>query len=185
MMVIGFDTALSAFGYAVAEFGVQSPDTLDFAWLAAGVWTTKPHPEQTKKGVDLSVRWMELYRKARALVAEWRPDVLCVEAVAFPRGRVRWTTISALGRCRAIVDALAVERGCIVKEFAPVTIKKAVTGSAKASKELVEERLRFGRFDLGMHLDAIHADLREHAADAAASVYTARDWLERRASTWE
>lgn len=169
-LVFGFDPSLSHFGYAVANvltFGSRP------IWLAVGVVVTKPVGAASKTE-DNRIRFQGLARELRRVVrAHGHPDVIAVEAVALMHGRTTLTTISALGRARGLVDAMAAEFGVDAREFQPQTLKKALTGDRSAEKDDVERAL-VRRYP---ELEALFARLapanREHAADACAAVHAA------------
>lgn len=168
-LVYGFDPSLTHFGYAVARVyagtGVQ--------WLAAGVIVTKPGDARTKTD-DARARVEGIARALRGLLERHgRPNVIAVEALALPLGRTSLVTVSALGRTRGLVDALAVEHGLTAREFQPQALKAAVTGDRSADKALVEHALAREYRGLEQLLEGIAPRNREHAADAAAAIHAA------------
>lgn len=180
MIILGLDTGLAGFGYAVADYGADF--TLSF--LAAGAWETKPGVA-SKRGDDTTARWMRLYRQARALAEEWRPGLVVVEAIALPWGRTSMVTVSALGRARAIADAIAVEREVILLERTAQALKREATGNRTATKEEVQRALVDRYPTLRDRFATVPEKLREHAADAAAAIHAIAPDLERRGATWE
>ncbi|HOG29514.1 MAG TPA: crossover junction endodeoxyribonuclease RuvC [Vicinamibacterales bacterium] len=169
-LFFGFDPSLSHFGYAVANVLTYGAKPI---WLAAGVIVTKPLGCESKTE-DNRHRFQGLARQLRELVRRHgHPDVVAVEAVALMHGRTTLTTISALGRARGLVDALAAEYSVDAREFHPQALKKLIAGDRTAEKVAVEKSL-VARYP---ELEALFAQLalanREHAADACAAVHAA------------
>lgn len=169
-LVYGFDSSLAHFGYAVARVycgtGVQ--------WLAAGVITTKPDSDARTKTDDARARVEGIARELRGLVdRHGPPNIIAVEALALPLGKTSLVTVSALGRCRGLVDALAVEHRLTAREFQPQALKALITGERNAEKALVERTLSVSYPGLEQLLARIAPKNREHAADAAAAIHAA------------
>lgn len=169
-LFFGFDSSLTHFGYAVARIygdtGVQ--------WLACGVVVTKPNADAATKTDDARARVEGIARELRALVERHgRPNVIAVEALALPLGKTSLVTVSALGRCRGLVDALAVEHGLTAVEFQPQSLKKLVAGERNAEKSAVERKLACTYPGLEQLLLQVKPANREHAADAAAAIHAA------------
>lgn len=168
-LVYGFDSSLTHFGYAVAE---QRGYYLH--WLAAGVIATKPDADARTKTDDARARVEGIARELRGLIERHgRPNIIAVEALALPLGRTSLVTVSALGRCRGLIDALAVEHGLTAREFQPQALKALITGERNADKSLVERTLSVSYPGLEQLLGRIAAKNREHAADAAAAIHAA------------
>lgn len=174
-LLYGFDTSLAHFGYAVAELG---PEGLRF--LVAGVLVTKPTPQtgpvklRPTITADTRRRCTWLATALRGVIARHgAPTLIGVEAVALMRGQTTLTTVSALGRSRGLVDSVAAEHACEVREFGSQTLKKLITGNRSAEKADVITAIT-RRYP---ELEALFAQLApanvEHAADAAASLHAA------------
>lgn len=182
MIILGCDSGLAAFGYAVAELC----DDGSLVWHDAGAWRTVPGVA-VRKGDDVSARCVDLYRKLRDLAGMWRPRVLAVEALAFPGGRVKWSVISGLARARTLVDCLAVERRAMIYERNAQQVKSAALGRKvrSATKEEVIHAMQARDASLANLLANVQASGLEHAADAAACILATVPALERRAEVWE
>jgi len=178
--ILGFDSGLASFGWCHAT--LSSDGVLSF--LGVGVWRTAPNPGVfARKADDMSSRCRWLYRSLRHLAHEHRPDVITVESLAFPKGRVQWSVISGLGRARALVDALAAEVDADVFERMPQELKRATTGSVSGSKEQVRQSLE-DRYPELRALWPEQKTLLEHAGDACASVHAALEQIKNRRDPW-
>ena len=175
--IYGFDSSLTAFGYAVAEveyFGARP------RFLAAGVLTTKPTPKtgpvklRPTKTADHQRRFEWLATELRAVIAQHgKPSIVAVEAVALPFGKTGIVTVSALGRARGLVDGLAAEHGLSAREFHSKTLKKLMTGNPGADKPAVIAAVKGLYPELHELLGQLNAANVEHAADAVAALHAA------------
>lgn len=179
MRILGLDPGLAAFGVAVIE--VHPRRTMEME-VAAGV-TSVLHLEvlrtakaskkrNLRQADDLSERSREIYRRLSVLVNIQKPDVLAIEACALPFGKARFSIVSALGRVRGLVDALAQQHGFAIVEFFPQELKKLLTGKKDASKDEVRHALERCFLPLPW---PTQKGLVEHAADALAAAYCARE----------
>lgn len=187
--IVGFDTSLAAFGYAVAEMDEEG--RLMFTEL--GCFTTKPG-NCSLKGEDTSQRVMDLHAQLRTLRSRIsHPDsplsAVVVESLALPFGRTSMKTVSQLGRARTLADVFAAAAGARLMEESAVAVKKAVTGDPRATKEEMistwlknQHVVEYGRWapfpaiNVGPFalLKGLTPVLREHAVDAAGSILAAR-----------
>lgn len=165
-LLFGFDPSLTHFGYAVAT---SAPEGL--YWDAVGVLVTKPMAELSK--TDDNRRRVEgIALKLRALVERHgAPAGIAVEALALPLGKTSMVTVSALGRCRGLVDALAAWHGLAACEFQPQALKRLVTGDRSAPKADVERHLVQRYPQLEPLFGGLKPANREHAADACAVIH--------------
>mgnify|MGYP000544126181 CR=1 FL=1 len=167
-IAFGFDPSLTHFGFAVADVD----DGCRF--LDVGVWVTKPDSDDGSKTSGYARRCEFLAAKLFGLERTWgRPALLACEAVALPFGRTSMQTISAMGRVRGLVDALAASQSLTVVEFQPARLKAFVTGDCQASKDTVIAAMRHAHPELSpLFAELKFADI-EHAADAAAVLHAA------------
>lgn len=161
MKVLGLDPGFASFGYALLEVGVEDRVT----WHRLGVLVTTPQREDFSAAADASRRTKDLWLALMGLAARSGVDLVAVEALAFPRGRVQFSVISGLGRARALVDVMTCELGVELVELVPQTVRRTlgVTEKGKAAtRAKLEERWP--------HLAAHWGSLtrQEHTGDAAA-----------------
>lgn len=127
MFVLGIDPGVSRCGY-----GVAGREGARFSAVAAGVVTsptTDPLPQ----------RLAALARELRALIVEYRPDVVVVERVFF-QTNVR--TAMSVGQAGGIALATAAEAGCVVAQYTANEVKQAVAGYGAATKEQVQRMVQ-------------------------------------------
>jgi Holliday junction resolvasome RuvABC endonuclease subunit len=163
MIVLGLDTSICHFGWALFEISAT--------WerlLSCGVIETKP--DGGPVGRDSSRRTQHIYRELRNTVGPMRPRVVVVEALAYVPGRTTWATTSNTGRARALADALAVELGAVLLEVQPMRAKEAATGSRTADKAMVIEAMCARHAELERSCMREPKRRWEHMADACAVV---------------
>ena len=110
-------------GYGVVECQGASR----VAYVECGVITASaraPRPE----------RLCEIGRGLRELLAELRPDAVAMEE-AFHGVNVQ--SALALGEARGVAILVAAEHGVTITGYPPATVKKAVVGHGRASKQQI------------------------------------------------
>lgn len=132
--MLGIDPGLSRCGYCVLEMvpparGVVGPGARA---RALGVITTPPSD-------PVPQRLAELQGEVRALLAEFRPDVVAVERVLF---QVNVRTAMAVGQASGIAMAEAVAAGCEVVQYSPNEVKSAVAGWGGADKAQIQQMVQ-------------------------------------------
>lgn len=172
----GFDSGLTAFGYAVAE-GTPGQRA---RFKAVGVLTTKPTPKtgpvklRPSKTADHQRRFEFLAGELRDLIARHGvPSIIATEAVAIPRGKTALITVSALGRARGLVDGLCAEHRVVAREVWSQTIKRVVAGDVSADKAAVIAAVKGLYPELHELFAQLSPGVIEHAADAVAALHVA------------
>lgn len=134
MRVLGIDPGLQVTGYglvrtrgarvSVVEAGVVRSDAKD----------------------TLANRVRTIYLQLRDILREFEPDVIAVEDL-YSHYRHPVTSI-LMGHARGVLFLAAAEAGVPVESYGATRIKKALTGSGRASKEqvqrMVQSTLRLG-----------------------------------------
>lgn len=147
--MLGLDPGLSRTGYAALQRADGPPRVRE-----TGVLVTRTRD-------DLGNRLLQLHRDVRDLVRELHPDIVVLEGLfvhhAYPR------TAIVLGHARGIICLAAAEERVGVMELAPSVVKRAVTGSGRASKIQVQAAVRM--------LLGLRQLSDSHAADALALAY--------------
>jgi crossover junction endodeoxyribonuclease RuvC len=129
-VVLGIDP-----GSVITGYGVVRAEGPDLALVACGA--VRP------KGNGVAARLVALYERLRELVAEWSPVEVAIEE---PFTRVNARSAFVLGKAQAVAILAAAHAGLPVFEYAPATVKQAVTGYGRGDKAQVGEmvRLQFG-----------------------------------------
>jgi crossover junction endodeoxyribonuclease RuvC len=118
--VLGIDPGTTVTGYGV----VASGDRGALRLLECGV--IRPSASAT-----LAARLSQVHAELAVLIARHAPDVVAVEE-AFHARNARTTLV--LGQARGVILLAAQQAGTSIAEYAPATIKKAVTGRGGAVK---------------------------------------------------
>jgi crossover junction endodeoxyribonuclease RuvC len=112
---------------------------------------------EPRRTAGMHVRLAEIAASLRELIVELRPDAMAVEGV-FHGVNVR--SALQLGHARGVALLCAGEAELDVFEYAPATVKRAVAGGGRASKEQVAAMVR--------HLCGLKRAPRLDASDALA-----------------
>ncbi len=127
-------------GGAIRVLGVD-PGTRLCGWgIVARAGSAVRHVDNGVVVLDekaaLASRLAVLMQRLDALIAEYRPTLAAVETVFHNRNARSALT---LGHARGVALAVAAGRGLEIHEYTPQQIKKAVSGSGRASKEQVQQ----------------------------------------------
>jgi crossover junction endodeoxyribonuclease RuvC len=145
LTILGIDPGLSATGYGVLVQGRP----VEYGTIA------------TDARADITDRLRDLGCGLEEVVRRNHPEQCAIESLFFKKVGARSVIRSAEAR-GAILHVL----GCLsvpVTELTPATIKLAVTGSGRASKQQMNYMVRA--------LLGLGAKVTEHAADAMAAAY--------------
>jgi len=120
MKIIGIDVGLRCTGYAIMENGKL---------ITSGVY-------HTTNFLSLSKRLKELHLGMKSLMQKESPDIAVFETV-FYKQNIK--TFSLLAQARGVLLLAAEELGIKIAEYSPREIKKAISGSGRASKYQVHK----------------------------------------------
>jgi crossover junction endodeoxyribonuclease RuvC len=123
MIVLGVDPGLSATGYAVLDTGNGRPVV-----RASGC-------ARSAGSSPVEARVRAIYDEVSGVLSEWRPGLAVLEGLyadyRFPR------TAVMMGHVRGVICLAADQVGARVLEVAPAEVKRALTGSGRASKDQI------------------------------------------------
>ncbi len=124
MLVLGIDpgTALTGYGLVRGEKGSRLV-AVDFGCI------------RTEAGWVLTRRLQTIYRAIAAVLAKFKPDAVAVEELFFNKNA---ESAMSVGYSRGMALLAVADAGCPVFEYAPATVKRAVTGNGRATKEQVQ-----------------------------------------------
>jgi crossover junction endodeoxyribonuclease RuvC len=135
MNIVAFDPAIAALGFA--WLWTNPEDSADVELREYGTFET---PAKTSEGSRLLAirRWVEVFLEVR------QPGVVVLERPAF-HGQLAANSLP-LGMAYGVLKVACEVAGVPVIEYAPNTIKKAVTGDGRAKKAMVRKAVkeRFG-----------------------------------------
>lgn len=86
---------------------------------------------KTEKTLSLSERITLIGAEIGRLIEEYSPELLAIETLFFNKNV---KTAMGVAEARGVIIATSAARGLSVREFSPLQIKQAVTGSGRADK---------------------------------------------------
>ena len=169
-VIMGIDPGTNVLGYGVLGIRGKKPEM-----IVMGV-------------VELSrfeshyLRLHRIYQRVLALVEQFLPDELAIEAPFFGKNV---QSMLKLGRAQGVAMAAALCRDIPIFEYAPLSIKQAVTGRGSASKDQVAAMLKHILSIRDEDIPALR-DATDALAAALAHFYASgRPALPKGPSSWE
>jgi crossover junction endodeoxyribonuclease RuvC len=153
-MILGIDPGIRKLGYALIQ--------TDASIIDAGILVLNAlKPDR----VDQYARMKEIYSFTSKLFATYPITRICMEKYYFTS--FNQSNAEFVYGARAIILLVAIQHHCEIKEFAPIQLKKLITGSGKASKMQMQKMIMklFHLQELPKYHDA---------ADALALAWLAR-----------
>lgn len=156
MLILGIDPGTATTGWGLL--------TVTKDGMEAGTWGLI---ETDKSGLK-EVRLEKIFKETLELLKAHKPDVFVIEKIFFATNA---KTAIAVGQAQGVMLLAASKTKTRVAEYAPGTIKKAVTGSGRAKKKEVQIAIRkiFGNHIKSKAHKKTHFD---NAADALAVAMT-------------
>lgn len=148
--VIGIDPGLASTGFGVIDY---CPGKMKL--ISYGVIETSPED-------DHSTRLLAIYNRLLAVLLEFRPDAAEMETLYFAKNV---SSAMAVAEAKGVVTLCLAQQGIPVTMYTPNQIKSAVTGTASADKETVEQYVQ-------ILLELETKPQPDHAADALAGAIT-------------
>ena len=149
-IIMGIDPGTNVMGYGVLGVNGKKPEV-----IVRGVI-------KLNRFESHYLRLNKIYERVSGLVAQYLPDELAIEAPFFGKNV---QSMLKLGRAQGVAMAAALSRDIPIAEYAPLSIKQAVTGSGAASKEQVANMLK--------HILKIPEEKMPHLLDATDALAAA------------
>lgn len=145
-IILGIDPGTNLLGYGLIAVEGQQVELLAMGAI------------DLRKVKDVYLKLGRIYERMIALIEEFHPDELAVEAPFFGKNV---QSMLKLGRAQGVVIAAAIARHIPICEYAPTQIKQTITGTGAASKEqvarLLQRLLKLSDEGLPPFLDATDA----------------------------
>jgi len=125
MRVLGIDCGTEYTGFGVCDQDAAGK----LAYVVAGAI-------KLRKSDALPVKLAHVFETLAALIREHQPDIVAIEEVF---SSVNAKSALKLGQVRGVAMLAASSAGLCVAEYAPLSIKSAVTGYGKAEKHQVQQ----------------------------------------------
>lgn len=151
-IIMGIDPGTNVMGYGVLSVSGKTPSVVVMGVI------------QLNKFESHYQRLHRIFERVSGLVAQYKPDELAIEAPFFGKNV---QSMLKLGRAQGVAMAAALSRDIPISEYAPLSIKQAVTGNGGASKEQVASMLRHI-----LHIPADEMPRLLDATDALAAALT-------------
>ena len=113
----------------------------------------------TDKDEPIGERLLRIYDSIVGLIDAWKPDRAAMESLYF------WKNVTSalpVAEAKGVIHLAFAKAGVELVEYSPTAIKQAVSGSARAEKEQVQEMVK-----IILGLKALPRP--DHAADALAA----------------
>ncbi len=121
-IILGIDPGTSIMGYGLIKKSGNSFELIMMDVLLL------------KKLNDPYLKLQKIFQKTLAIIDHYHPDEVALEAPFFGKNV---QSMLKLGRAQGVAMAAALNREIPVTEYAPLKIKKSITGKGSASKEQV------------------------------------------------
>lgn len=149
-IIMGIDPGTNVMGYGVLGINDKKVDAIVMGVI------------QLNKFDSHYLRLRKIYDRVLALVEQYLPDEMALEAPFFGKNV---QSMLKLGRAQGVAMAAALSRDVPISEYPPLSVKQAVTGNGRASKEQVATML--------MHILKIPADRMPRLLDATDALAVA------------
>ena len=126
-IILGIDPGTNVMGYGLIHIKGSKMELIVMGVL------------RLEKVEDPALKLKRIFERVVALVDEYKPDALAIEAPFFGKNV---QSMLKLGRAQGVAIAAALSRDLTVNEYSPKKIKQSITGSGSASKEQVAAMLK-------------------------------------------
>ncbi len=154
MIILGIDPGTTRAGYGVVE-----KKRGGLVYLMSGLLSSPTTPEQ-------GGRLLALERGLQKIIRTSRPDIAGVEKLYFTKNK---KTAVRVAEARGVIVKTLSEEGVSLREFSPLSVKLAVTGSGTADKKAVA---RMVSLILGIDTSTMLDDITDALAIAIAASST-------------
>ena len=126
-IILGIDPGTNIMGYGIIELRGNKMKLLSLGVI------------QLNKITDHALKLKRIFEKTLALIDEYKPDDLAIEAPFFGKNV---QSMLKLGRAQGVAIAAGLYRTIPIFEYSPKKIKQSITGNGNASKEQVAAMLQ-------------------------------------------
>jgi crossover junction endodeoxyribonuclease RuvC len=130
LRILGVDPGLNTTGYAVVEVGPAGPVVCEAGVIRAATGRDE---------ADMAQRVRSLYDGIVEVLDQYRPGALSVEQLYAHYEHPR--TAILMAHARGVILLAGAQRGLPVMSYAAASIKKAITGNGRASKDQMQHAI--------------------------------------------
>jgi crossover junction endodeoxyribonuclease RuvC len=145
-IILGIDPGSNVMGYGLILVQSGKPSLMQM-----GVF-------DLRKIKDHYLSLQSIYRQTLALIDEYHPDEMALEAPFFGKNV---QSMLKLGRAQGVAMAAGLSRDLPITEYAPRKVKMAITGNGQAAKEqvaaMLQRILKISEEEMPQKLDATDA----------------------------
>lgn len=124
MKILGLDPGFGTLGYGVIDVAGNK-----LRHITHGVVVTE-------KNKSIQIRLKDLYDQVRRIIRDYTPNEVAIEQLFFYKNV---TTAIAVGEARGVTLLAVVEFDLPIFEYTPHMVKKAVSGSGRATKADIQK----------------------------------------------
>lgn len=126
-IIIGIDPGTNVMGYGILGINGKKPEVIVMGVI------------KLNKLESHYLRLARIHARVLGLVEQYLPDEMAIEAPFYGKNV---QSMLKLGRAQGVAMAAALSRDIPIAEYAPLSVKQAVTGSGAASKDSVAAMLQ-------------------------------------------
>ena len=125
-IILGIDPGTTVMGWGVLMIQNNRMKVLQYGII------------DLRKHTDHYLKLQKIFKQISEIVDEFKPDEVALEAPFFGKNV---QSMLKLGRAQGVAMAAALAFDIPITEYAPLKVKKSITGKGQASKEQVAEML--------------------------------------------
>jgi crossover junction endodeoxyribonuclease RuvC len=127
MLILGIDPGTATTGYGLLSVEEKDYEVVDFGLI------------ETEKNGKPARRLVRIHEELSRIIVEHKPDVMAIEKLFFYNNA---KTAMRVGQANGVMLFCAAQHRTTVFEYAPASIKKAISGNGRADKKLMQKSLR-------------------------------------------
>ena len=127
MLILGIDPGTATTGYGVIRSSAGGVELLGFGLI------------ETDKDGSTGKRLVKIHKEMRELLRRVSPDSIAIERLFFAANA---RTAMSVGQAVGVMLFSAAQAEIEIFEYAPSTVKKAITGNGRADKKQMQKSLR-------------------------------------------
>lgn len=128
MLILGLDPGTATTGYGILNIN----DSVDFEVYDCGLI-------ETDKDLSPAIRLVQIHDAICRLIEKHQPDIMVIEKVFFSNNA---KTAIRVGQAQGVMLFCAAKHKLECMEYAPGTIKKAISGNGRSNKKEMQAALQ-------------------------------------------
>ena len=124
---MGIDPGTATTGFGILRVTGKTLEAVDWGLI------------ETDKNHDSGRRFINIYSQMAKILKNYSPDVIAIEKIFFATNA---KTAISVGQAQGVMLYCAARSKVKIFEYAPMTIKKVVSGSGKSDKKTMQKYVR-------------------------------------------